>query len=413
VTDRLDREAYRCPMSRRPLAVAAALALTVLAAPAAQARNPVVAWVDDGQKLHLYDSQLGRGLPAPALTIPDRTRGFGVSPNGRFVAYRDAAKVVRLYDTRRGTDTPLPGAPGTPRSVSDAGVIASDMADNGPTKLYDGVAGQPVASGLDDANGDNAHRQSRISGNGRFLATTCVTGCLRDTGGDSDVFVQDVAAKADTPFPDDISGQAARDEEHPCISADGGVVGADVPVGNQRDVFLRDRATGRAVTVPGLNRPNASDVYCALDARAQHVAVLDFDTGAARLYTRAGRAIALPAEVVGPVWLVQYPVEPRLIARALAAPRAFHPRGRGGRGTRLSVTLRGGGRLRVSLMRGRRVLRAYSLPSRRGVNRLTVDGRARSRGRLRPLAAGRYVVRIAARSGRARDTRSVAIRVLR
>ena len=399
--------------SRRHLVAVTALALTMLAVPAAQARNPVVAWVDDSQRLHLYDSQLRRELGAPRLTIPDRTRGFGVSPSGRFVAYRDAAKVVHLYDNNRGTDTPLPGAPGTPRSVSDAGVIASDMADNGPTKLYDGVAAQPVASGLDDANGDNKHRQARISGDGRFLATTCLAGCLRDTGGDSDLFVQDVSAKADTAFPDDISGQAARDEEHPCISADGGVVGADVPVGNQRDVFLYDRAARRRLTVPGFNRPNADDVYCALDARAEHVAVQDFNTGAVRLYTRAGREIALPAGVAGPVWLVQYPVDPRVIARAVATPRAFRPRGRGGRGTRLFVTLRGGGRLRVSLMRGRRVLRAYSRPSSRGVNRLTIDGRVRSRGRLRPLRAGRYVLRIFARSGRARDMRSVTVRVLR
>src|SRR3954471_11257776 len=119
----------------RRLVALALLGLVGLPA-AAQARKPVVAYVDPGQRLHLYDAETGREMAAPALTIPDRTRGLGVSSNGRFIAYRDAAKVTHLYDNTRGTDTPLPDAQGTPRSVSNGGVIASDAADNGPTRLY-------------------------------------------------------------------------------------------------------------------------------------------------------------------------------------------------------------------------------------------------------------------------------------
>ena len=246
------------PNARR-LVLASLLALIVLPS-AAQARKPIVAYVDAGQRLHLYDAQLGREVAAPALAIPDRIRGFGVSSDGHYIAYRDAAKVTHLYDRSRGTDTALPDAQGTPRSVSNAGVIASDAADNGPTRLYDGVAKKALPSGLDDANGDNKHRQSRISGDGRFLATTCLAGCLKDTGGDSDLFVEDLRALADTAFPDDISGQAARDEEHPCISGDGRLVGADTAVGNQHDVFVYDRTAKRTLNLPQINRPNADDI---------------------------------------------------------------------------------------------------------------------------------------------------------
>ena len=137
-------------------------------------------------------------------------------------------------------------------TVSNTGLIGFDDNGNGPAVLYDSGAGSFVETGLDAMNG---HRQTRLSGDGRFLATTCVTGCEVDLGGDASAYVQDLTAKADTGFPDDLTGADDEDEEHPCVNADGSLVGVDITNPMQRDIFLYDRAAGRARSAAGPQRP--------------------------------------------------------------------------------------------------------------------------------------------------------------
>ena len=67
--------------------------------------------------------------------------------------------------------------------------------------------------------------------------------------------------------------------------------------------------------------------------------------------------------------------------------------------------------MRVALRRGGHTVRSYSVRGRKGVNRLRLDGRVRLGRRLVALAPGRYVLRISARAGRAKDVRTLSVRV--
>ena len=395
----------RSPVFIALLVLSALLLLTAKA----DARRPVVAYVDAGKQLHLYDTEVAAEVPAPPLTINDPTRGFAMSLNGRFVVYTDAAKKVHLYDRLDSSDRVIDGVEGTPRSVSDAGSFATDGADNGPTHVYD-RAGAPIP-----ATGLAKHRQSRISGDGRVLATTCndAANCVADSGGDSDLYVHDLAGDMDTAFPDDaLTGTAGKDDEHPCIDGDGSLVGADVNVGNMdHDIAVYDRAAGQRLDLSSINKPQTDLTYCALDATGAYIGFGDGATGAASVYERAtGTLLPLPPNaVVTPIWLTQpyappaspaQPTQPSLPATSPAANRPAAKllvtklRAKAGR-SKFRVTFTAARRVRVRVALGRTVrgrfrsLTSKSLIAKPGANRVIL--------RARGLTARRYVARVTAR----------------
>jgi hypothetical protein len=363
-----------------------ALALFVLLAAAApaEARRPVIAYVEEGtQLLRFHDTQTGGTLPGPSLAIPNPIRAFGVSPDGRFVAFHDASKVTRLYDRELRGERALPGIAGFPRSVSNDGVIGLDGADNGPGTVYDWRTGGFVDIGF---AADNGHRMSHISGDGRVLATTCVTTCISDTGGDSDVFVQDIPNVSDTAFPDDLSGADALDEEHPCVDGDGSIAGADVSVGGQRDVFFRDRATGMTFTPEALNRADADEVYCVLDSTGDYVGVADNNGGLRVLERSTGIFLDVPAAIQAPgVWLVEPYADLRL-SGVKAAPR----RVRRGARAELRFRINQPATAQVTLLRGGKVVARKSDAAEAGLNVVRVPTGARP---------GRYRVTVGAVDG--------------
>ncbi|MEA2375588.1 MAG: hypothetical protein QOD53_2051 [Thermoleophilaceae bacterium] len=250
-----------------------ALCALISCAPAF-ARKPIIAYVPpaDGNPaattgpLTFYDAELATNVPAPALTVAilGAIPRFSVSLHGRYVVYDDPTPQVRLFDRATGSEVPLPGLEGeAPRalSVSDTGLIAYDDNNNGPAQLYDSVTKSAVDPNLtpDDATPTNGHRQSHLSGDGRFLATSCLTHCVKtDTGDDSDpdLYVQDLTTSppSDTAFPDSLAG-TAKNDEHPCISSDGSLVGDDIASGGNRDIFLFDRSQSppAIVDLTGLN----------------------------------------------------------------------------------------------------------------------------------------------------------------
>ena len=295
----------------RRLATAGIVA-ALFAAPAAEARKPIIADVDPAtDRLRLYDAELGRDVRAPAITIPGPVRRFSTSLDGRYIVYVDGNRRIHLFDRSTARERALPGIdvysdpgeiPGG-LAVSNTGRIAFDNNGNGPALVYDAVAGRFVETGLPP---DNGHRQNHLSGDGRFLATTCVTGAMRcaaESGGtDADLFVQDLTTRLDTGFPDNVRG-ADRDEEHPCIDGDGSLVGADVGQPVQRDVFIYDRGAGAELQLPGLNEPAAADVNCVLDAAGDYIG-LDDNAGNFRLYERAtsSRVALPPGRISPPAW---------------------------------------------------------------------------------------------------------------
>jgi hypothetical protein len=394
----------RSPLAAALIAVSAVLAL----AGTADARRPVVAYVDQGKQLHLYDTQTATEVPAPPLTINDPLRGFAMSLNGRFVVYTDAGKKVHLFDRADSSDRAIDGVDGTPRSVSDAGTFATDGADNGPTRVYD-RAGTPIpVTGLDK------HRQSRISADGRFLATTCndSANCVADSGGDSDLYVHDLAANTDTAFADDaLTGAAARDDEHPCIDADGSLVGADVNVSaNNHDIAVYDRAAGQRLDLSGINQPGTDLSYCALDATGDYVGFGDVATGAASVYERAsGTLLALPPNtVMTPIWLTQPyapPAPPATTTPQRPAKALLSKLGAKGKRAKVRVTFTttrpAVARVAIGrVAKGRfRSLVSKSVPAKRGANTVKL--------RSKKLAPGVYTVRVS--SGKA--VRTVSIRI--
>jgi hypothetical protein len=283
--------------------VAALVALAV--APAAAARKPVIAYVDGGtQKLGFYDSETGTTIPAPDIAVPGPIRRFSVSAGGRFVFYADASKKLHLYDRASGGERPLPGIDVYAGSgdtlggltVSDSGLVAFDDSSNGPERVYDSNAKAFVGSGLSP---DNVHRDGHLSADGRFLATICLSPhCAHDTGGDSDLFVQDLTTLTDTGLPD----HAAVDQAHPCISGNGSIVGADETSGAHKRVFLYDRGAATDITPAGLNSTTTDNVNCVLSGGGNFVG-RDDNAGHLQVYDRAAAAfLTLPATIEPPVW---------------------------------------------------------------------------------------------------------------
>jgi hypothetical protein len=169
------------------------------------------------------------------------------------------------------------------------------------------------------AGSDNV--QTRLSGDGRFLATSCKMGsfaCSPDLGSDDSVYLQNLVTKTDAGLPENPAGFTSRDEQHPCVNADGSVVGMDVPNPNAttRDIFLYDRGGAAWVTLPAgvmdlATTPNANDTGCRLDSSGSY---LGFDDAAFNfhVYDRAHDGfLLLPPGAASPVetvWLTQpYP----------------------------------------------------------------------------------------------------------
>jgi Tol biopolymer transport system component len=304
-------------------------------------RRPVVAYVDSSSGLlRFYDSQLQADLGVQP--VPKNLARWSVSLDGRYVAYSDpATKQLHLLDRSTGLQPSLPGInvyanPGE-LSVSNDGLIAFDDNGNGPTIVYSSALQRFVATGL---SSDNGHRQPRLSGDGSYLASTCldsINPCVTPSGGDSDVYLQNLATTTNVPFPDNTSGASGVDENRPCVNATGSVIGFDVRNPIQTDVLVYNRTTGTTLSLPGLNRPNADDTNCVLDTSANFIGTAS-STGELKVYSRSGRGfLALPAAIASPAWLVQ----PRSGAASVSGPQLSFIAG-AGVANRLTVSLTSG-----------------------------------------------------------------------
>ncbi|MEA2387649.1 MAG: hypothetical protein QOG41_422, partial [Thermoleophilaceae bacterium] len=161
---------------------------TAAFAPNAVARRPVVAYVDLQGHFGLFDSETGKDLPSPP--VPAGLTRFATSLDGRYVVYADAAQKIHLYDRRAKAAVPLPGIDeggSANLTVSNTGLIGFDHNSNGPAQVYDSKAKAFRDVGFDPVNG---HRQTWLSGDGHWLATTCADHCVTDPGGEPDLFVQ-------------------------------------------------------------------------------------------------------------------------------------------------------------------------------------------------------------------------------
>jgi hypothetical protein len=275
----------------------AVCSLLLLAPATAAPRRPVISYIDEHGALRLYDATRKKDIhPPPVPTFrPIKQFRYGISANGRYVVYNDNAKNLHLLDRATRREVPLPGVnvyinPGNV-SVSNSGLIAFDNNGNGPARVYDGVRRRFVDTGLP---ADNGHRQTRLSADGHFLATSCTERCVRDTGGGADVFLQDLRTRSDTGFAADRS----RDEEHPCLTTDGSRLALDAaaapPADQTHDVFLFLNGFLMPLDT-GVNTPNEEDRYCALDPSG---AFLSFVTASTtfKLYDMWGKFVTLPAD---------------------------------------------------------------------------------------------------------------------
>ena len=252
--------------------LALALCVLLMAAPAvALADYPVISYVDENGVFRLYEAEFARDVDPPP-PVPANFLGFryGISLNGRYIVFNDAAKQLHLLDRATNTQVPLPAInvyanPGS-LSVSNTGRIAFDDDGVGPSVVYDSAAGQFLDTGL-----TSGHLQPRLSGDGLFLATTCSLLCVDALGLGGDPYLQDLASKSNTGFVKD--GLVA--EERPCIDADGSLVGLDKPPGSMlpRDVYVFDRSVSpaQAISLPGLNDAAKDETGCVLDATGAYV----------------------------------------------------------------------------------------------------------------------------------------------
>jgi hypothetical protein len=264
------------PLRRLAFPTFAGALLLISLSPAAAAREPVISYIDATSHLRLYDEQLERDLAAPP--VPPTFPGFkyGMSLNGRYIAYTDAQKKLHLLDRAGNHAVSLPGidVAASPQnlSVSDAGLIAFDDSSNFDARVYDSRRKTFIDTGL-PAPGTGNHRQTALSGDGLFLATTCMPHdkCVKDISNNdhSNPFVQNLATKTDTGFP----FIANADAEHPCMNRDGSVLGLNYTNPMKMDVRLYNRATGQVIPVPGLNSANAAidDDHCVLDSSGRYV----------------------------------------------------------------------------------------------------------------------------------------------
>jgi hypothetical protein len=278
---------------RRYLAVCS---LLLLAPATAAARRPVISYIDEHGALRLYDATRKKDIHPPRVRTfrPIKQFRYGISANGRYVVYNDSAKNLHLLDRATRGEVPLPGVnvytnPGN-LSVSNAGLIAFDQNGNGSARVYDGARRRFVDTGLP---ADNGHRQTRLSADGRFLATSCTERCVRDTGGGADVFLQDLRTRSDTGFAADKS----RDEESPCLNRDGSRLALDAaaapPADQEHDVFLF--LNGLLTPLAGVNTPNEEDRYCALDPSGGFLSFVTAST-TFKLYDMWGKFVTLPTD---------------------------------------------------------------------------------------------------------------------
>jgi len=317
--------------------LAAFVAMGSAAAPAS-ARDPVIAYLNASRQLQLYDSQASAAVSAPALTVKSTQNAFAVSFDGRYIAYiAKSDGLIHLFDRVANAEIPLPGiniyTSPDDLSVSDTGLIAFDNGGNVGVVVYNSATGTFVPTGL-STSGNAGPRDPALSGDGKFLATTCITGpgttCpnpnLNSTH--STLFVQNLVTRTDTglPFIDPNAGAGGTDEEHPCIDANGGLVGADAvdpnavnpPPNFQSDVYIFDRSTGSDLTIPGLNTPGKNTIHCVLSFGGAYVGVSD-DNGVVRAYdVAAGSQIAVPSTIIPPIWFTAPFVSPN--APAITAP---------------------------------------------------------------------------------------------
>jgi hypothetical protein len=256
--------------------------LLALPAVALAAREPVISYVDETGTFRLYDEQTEAEVepPPPVPVANAATFQYGMSLDGRYIAFTDVDKKIHLLDRATNTQLPLPGIDvyANPQnlSVSNTGLIAFDNNVNGPAVVYNSATGAFLDVGL---AADNGHRQTRLSGDGRFLATTCATQCIVEPVSGVEAYVQDLTSKTDTAFPFD----GTRDEEHTCINGDGSFVGFDKDRSGavmQNDIFLYDRSQSAFVALSsGLNDAAEDEVYCVLDSSADHIGLMnDFAT---------------------------------------------------------------------------------------------------------------------------------------
>jgi hypothetical protein len=257
--------------------VVASLALLLAAPVAAAAREPVISYVDENGVFRLYDEQTEAEVepPPPVPVANAATFRYGMSLDGRYIAFTDADKKIHLLDRATNTQLPLPGIDvhANPQNltVSNTGLIAFDNNVNGPAVVYDSVSKAFINTGLAANNG---HRQTRLSGDGRFLATTCMAVCASNTA-TTEAFVQDLVTRTDTAFPFDED----RDEEHTCINGDGTFVGFDKnrnAMIMQNDIFLYDRGQSAFIALSsGLNDAAEDELYCILDSSADHIGFMN------------------------------------------------------------------------------------------------------------------------------------------
>lgn len=399
--------------------LALAVCVLVLAAPAAAlAREPVISYVDENGVFRLYDEESESEVnPPPPVPAPANFLGFryGMSQNGRYIAYSDSAKKLHLLDRATNTPIPLPGIDvyGNPEipdnlTVSNNGLIAFDKQGNGPTVVYNSKAGQFADTGLP---ADNKNRQPRLSGDGHFLGTTCddLTKCPAPTAG-ADAFVQDLIGKSDTAFPVD----ATRDEEHPCLNGDGSLFGIDKNASNTdmtNDIFLFDRSQSPPAPIAlgsDVNTPATDEQYCVLDSTGRYLGFVGA-SDAFMVYDRTeARFVMLPPDKEFDRYSVlsdpyQPPQPPGggnnpppgdakpVVSRFRMAHRRFRVRRRA---TSFKFTLSEPGRVRIVLRRlGKKVGEIRRRGLKTGPNTISFSGKLGRRA-LRP---GEYAAVLIAR----------------
>lgn len=265
--------------------LALAVCVGLLLVPAtALADLPVISYVDENGVFRLYEAEFNREVaPPPPVPVADpATFRYGISLSGRYIVFTDAAKKLHLLDRATNTQVPLPGIdvyadPGS-LSVSDTGLIAFDNAGAGGAVVFNSASGQFVDTGLPALN--NGHKQTHLSADGRFLATTCddaAATCVDPLGSGADAYVQDLTTKTDTGFPND----ATLDEENPCIDGDGSLVGFDRGSLGQHDVHVFDRGVNPAqeLTFPGLNDASKGETNCVLDRTGAYIGLTRDESG--------------------------------------------------------------------------------------------------------------------------------------
>jgi hypothetical protein len=280
---------------------ALAVCVVLLLMPAtALADFPVVSYVDENGVFRLYDAQSGTEVePPPPVPVADpATFRYGISLSGRYIVFTDAAKKLHLLDRATNTQVALPGIdvyadPGS-LSVADTGLIAFDNGGSGETVVYDSGSRTTVTTGL-----TSGHRQPRLSGDGRLIATTCddtASTCVAAHDQGPDPYLWDLANQLDAGFPHDAGA-----EELPCIDGDGTLVGIDEGPAGAHDIRVFDRSGTIPQELPltDLKDPLKDETNCVLDAAGGYVGLTSTDMGVAtfRVYElSSGTFLTLPSD---------------------------------------------------------------------------------------------------------------------